>query len=120
MYPLELRSYDSSLYAIGIGTVKLEVLLPDQKTCRTLVLDDVLCAPGLLLNLFFMYNFEVDFRKGFIRKNGEVVAYATNTDGLFVLQLANGPCTVWSPETPANERSAIMASAWIASERSDM
>ena len=115
--PLELETHTRAedkapLHAIGTGAVELEVLFQDG-TSHILALENVLYVPHLILNLLSERQFHVEYPSGTIKKNGLVVGYAPRRSNLFVLQLAHGPCAVWPPELPDDERPGIMASDWI-------
>ena len=115
--PLELQYHKSNeaekgMYAIGLGTIELDVLLRDG-TRRTLVFRNVLYCPDLKLNLLSNQKMRFNPRTRTALKKGKEVAHAPIKEKLGVLQLADGPRTIWAPQTPKNKRFKMLTSVSV-------
>ena len=67
---------------------------------------------GIFFNLFSSSEFAWDYGSGILSKNEIKVAHIYN-DSLSVVQLAEGPNTIYPPNTPQEQKVAIMASGWV-------
>ena len=106
IFPLKVKwhSGPTRMYAMGIGTIELDVLLPHGSKCKA-TLENALHVPEMPWSLFARTGV-CNVKPAFGHQNGSVP----------VLQLVDGPRALYPDVIPTSKVSTMTASAWIDGE----